>query len=596
MTLDDSLREIFKERKGGILVVDDRCDVNARHDEVYYEHISNEERIESLAYRHGFKGFSFVRDMAHSVVGSDDLRYKNCVWNPPGLILVNAEGDGPVQNILDITKSIETIRRLEQDFPDADIIQFNPTYKANVNAALDKVRSVLGSGTHATVRFDPGLHPTLMHLLCEAITGSFTGNGLSKERLSARQHDYSHKLWGEYIPYISESLRAGNGQTSLAYSYLIISDRECNQLGNFDINGRGEKVKVESAKYNLSEDDLSSCAAIFIDNAWNSLNHEGALGDGVEVLRTLRARLDEAGVRIPIIYQSGHNSDAFTDDEREVISDLGAVLATKDIFPKVCVGRAIAEKEIEVSRLVRSNSQLAKYTSEVVEFAGESLARDDLFVVCSRIQTGDTVVDEEKVSYLNALGLDSTPVTHRMYVLANFHSQLQDQLDNPLLQATSKDFIDFDDLKGGIMEAQSLEYGLRLEDFRDAYVAIVEKHREYTPSVISHNDAKWDNWFNGEVLGDFGSVQPGNEYKDIAKALLEKGDGFALAKDEEKVEQAIANYVVLRQSVDSDFVAGEYFVENVKDMLVTECLRTAHYKAEDTGLVKDMLDIVKWYI
>jgi hypothetical protein len=241
---------------------------------------------------------------------------------------------------------------------------------------------------------------------------------------------------------------------------------------------------------------------------------------------------------------------------------------------------------------------------------------DELYVICSRtVDTEDNRWVFSPMDFPEAFDTTPTYFDHQMYVLALLHTGLKDQLDNPKLQRTSKDFYSFDELVDSL--AQGNEYRFDSNICRELYDEIVEKHRAYTPRVMTHNDAKWDNWFgrhDRQVLGDFGSAEPGQEYKDVAKVMLalwlgpehtsipEKSwdkqlDNFGESETDHHIHSmyhrfqvvmtAIDNYIKIRSKLDEDFEEDAAdFRLNVYERIYTESLRTAYYKS---GVIRERM-------
>ena len=596
MSLDERLLQIREKRVGSILVVDDMCDLD--RGQVAFDHVDNEEAIERFAADElgiDTDGVTFIRDFLHNQIHDEDRTY-DCykICNPnPDVILVNSNM-GSFPSLNEILRSYSTAKKLKEDFPGSEVILYLPKFRGEVvNNALDASLNMIDSHFDLdlndinTEKVDPDQFPTLMHLLCYKITGKV--HGVRSERtLSSLQHDYKNHMWDSYLPFIDSSLNAGNTQTRMKYNFLVLSDREKVLLGDYQPS-TDHKVLVQSMDESLHPESLESCLAIFVDNAWNS-SYSGALGKGIERLRELRQELGDR--KIPIIYQSGHPLESFSEDEREELKGLGAILATKDFFPKICQGRTAAEKETKIGQIVEENTQLAKYVSQVCDFNdGDLVGENDLFVVCSKIVDEEKNNDQTKIDLFKSLDLDDSDYNHRMYVLSMLHTELKSELDNPVFKPTVKQFFSFSRLEK--------ELGEGIKPFEQVYTNITKNKEHYQKRTIAHNDAKEDNWFRGRVLGDSSNAAPGTEYKDLARALLDETNNFELAQDVDKVSGYIDNYVLLRENVDSDFAVNkDTFRKRVHEAMLTESLRLAQFRNKcwnTKGAVKGYLTVAKVY-
>jgi hypothetical protein len=597
MSLDEELLKIMEKREGSILVVDDRC--NLKFGDIALDHVDNERAIEKFAEQQlgiDCGGSTFIRDFSHNKISDDnDIYniYKNHLPDP-SVILVNANLSS-FPSLKEIITPYLTTKKLKEDFPNSEVILYLPKFNDGViNRAFDASLNLIGLNLGLDLenveieKVNQNNFPTLMHFLCYKMTGKMFGR-TSERSLSSLQHEYKNNMWDSYLPFIDQSLNAGNMQSRMDYNFLVLSDREKILLGEFS-PATAHKVLVQDLEEDLDFKCLESCSAIFIDNAWDS-KFPGALGKGIERLRKLKQELGNR--RIPIIYQSGHPLDAFSREEREELNDLGAVLATKDLFPKVCRGRDAAEKEHQVSKIAERNPSLGKYLSQVYDFnSGQVVGNDDLFIVCSKIVTENEINDLEKSDLFAKLNIEEDDYSHRMYVLSMLHTELKSELDNPVFKPTVKKFFSFSTLEK--------ELGEEVKPFERVYTNITKNKEHYQKRTIAHNDAKEDNWFQGRVLGDSSNAAPGTEYKDLARALLDESNGFELAQDVSQVTNYVDNYILLRENVDSDFVVNkEQFKKRVYETMLTESLRLAKFrnkcwKKENT--VPGYLAVAKTYL
>ena len=131
--------------------------------------------------------------------------------------------------------------------------------------------------------------------------------------------------------------------------------------------------------------------------------------------------------------------------------------------------------------------------------------------------------------------------------------------------------------------------------------------------VLTHGDAKWDNWFNASrVLGDFGSTKISTEYKDIAKSLLDSAHitehGLVIRRQDKRktetlppeivIDDYVDLYIMMRGMLDNPIQESpEQFKLNVYDAIVTESVRTIFYKQESNPLLAERLgEIAETYV
>lgn len=558
MALDDDVNELIERKKARILILDDACSYHANQGthnppKEYEEHIEAEMEC---------RDFLEKDDMVLLALENSHSEFANNRQTKANFDILLARPN-MLAGAPNFMQTFNTIAEFRAKHPKTKTYLYVPKMTGSAQAALNKVVPIFQAQGlfDESIEIDYQSYPTTWHHLLAVLTGK-----LSRQE----QHRYKNEMWeNKYLPLIDKSLRAGNSQTKADFHFLILSDKECNLLGDNEPNAH-EKVKVRKLDYQLEQEDLEKCAAIFVDNNWNK-KQQGALGKGREKLRQIRKDLDEKGTNIPIIYQSGHNLEDFTEQEKQEIESLGAVLATKDIFPKVCKGREKAEKEKEISRILQANPALSKYAAKVYDFnlAGPK----DLFVVCTKIADSK---EDTKDRY-----------EHRMQVLAQFHEIMKDQLGNEKINKPTVDYFrDFHYLKQGLKEFEIVKN----PETRTLYETIKAEHEKelQNPTTIIHNDAKWDNWF-GLTLGDFADACAGKEYRDLAKALLDKETGFENVKKPEWVENHVKQYMTARGMQD------EGFARKVKEMIFIEALRLARNKINEEDTAKGLISVAEAY-
>tara|TARA_Y100000034_G_C6907887_1_gene421899 strand:+ start:1141 stop:2913 length:1773 start_codon:yes stop_codon:yes gene_type:complete len=432
-----------------------------------------------------------------------------------------------------------------------------------------------------------GFKEAVSHL--EGMGNSKTIIDYIESKLGSIAHEIGAKKDAEFIDELSSRFLEGNLQTTINQTFLIVSDRLKNLEGKFEI------IKQDT---NLSEADLNKYAAIFVDNNFSLYEDTGRLGKGIGVLE----RLAKQKLHIPIIYQTAHLLDEFTQEEIERIESFpNTILMPKNYAPKISKSKKVAQKELIVGELAKKSPNLSKYTAQIRDVGENGFIKiKDKYITFTKAAKKNIEEDVYKLELLKELGIQNNKTNHKMYVLSLFHTDLKEEMKNEKLKLVGKDFFEFNKIRENISK-EGEDFIKRIDTLNDNYQAIVKKHREYEPKVLTHNDAKWDNWFYGHTLGDFGSVCPGREYKDIAKVLLNPEKNFRSTLNKKHVDRSIFSYLKLRKELDSEFKENpEEFRKNIYEMLVTESLRTAHYKSgtgksENTKLVDGLLKIAEKY-
>lgn len=556
------------DKRARVLIVDDECSFTLHgcsEEQIYREHITHEDISVATALNAGVH--LDIVDISHQ----EAVKIKERYFETAPEIAIVVENTGRRR----IAEEIMTLSAVQTAFPDTEIFYFSTSA---MNTVLEHILEEFSKVNPQTIDIDE--FPTGMHMLSSALTGR---KPFRKGTLSQRRHDYKNRMWrDQYVHHIGRSLRAGNSQTSMNYHFLILSNQEKFNVGDQEIAAE-EKVKVKKADYHLEADDFARCAAIFIDNEWNELIHRTALGEGIKTLRRVRKELDERGISIPIIYQSGHSADNFTESEKESIASMGAVLATKDIFPKVCAGKEAFEKEVEIRRAIKM-PELLDYISQLYEFKS-ILRKDNFFVLCSKMVDESSCEDRRKRELFAGLGIENEKYSTRMYVLSMLHESLKGDAGSTILGSSRvPDFYSFEQLEarnGGSLE------------MRETYEKAISRRGIHEKSTIIHNDAKWDNWI-GTVLSDFSDATAGSESKDIARALLDNETDFENVKNIEWVMQKAAEYARIRKAF-GDYAKDEKeLAKDVICMAFIEALRLAT-KTEDYALKNQLMEVAKTY-
>jgi hypothetical protein len=394
-----------------------------------------------------------------------------------------------------------------------------------------------------------------------------------------------------FLEDLSQKFTEGNLQSTENKTFLIITDNWENYGGKFDtVDQNADLSKIDFNKYHI----------VVVDNNDESDSNTSTLGIGVNTLERLAEEFVSKGVGIPIIYQSAHPIEDFSDSERSRVASFpNTNFIPKNYAPKISRSKKVARKEIEVGELVQNHEHLSKYTVEVEKVGKLGFikgADKNRFITFSRAVPIETDRDEYKERVMEKAGVKDSDVNHKMYVLSLFHTNLKSELDNENLKRIGKDYFEFSDIHS-IIGSAIPEVSGRLESLETTYNEVVLEQRALEPRIIAHNDAKWDNWFNGTTLGDYGSACPGREYKDVARALLNPTEEFGSTLDSVKVDAFMNDYLALRRSIDSEFNECESeFRRNLYGALVTESLRIAKYKAEnEPDLTEGLIKVAETY-
>lgn len=405
------------------------------------------------------------------------------------------------------------------------------------------------------------------------------------QQVSQIRHSIGGKRDTEFVKELSERYMDGNGQTASDKTFLIISDRLKGLSGKFDVVAQNS---------DLSAVDFKKYAAVFVDNNYSFKDGTGSyVGRGTRVLE----RLSSLGVNLPIIYQTAHMLEQFSDDDIRTLRALGNVLLMpKNRAFKICTP-AQAKKEIAVAKILSGDPMISRYCVRVfpigetgyLEHEGRAIiATDAAHDIPYKPLTGKSLT--------GMLGLRDDVYSHRLAVLAAFHSRMMPQLKNPLFADT----VDYLRPWQAIEESLSAQ-GIsrrRISQKRELYCRIKDKHDAKCPTTIVHNDPKWDNWFKDHVLGDFADCAKGSECKDIARALLDKENGFSFVCDESGVDSHVQSYRTARVRLDSQFMLPDHLELDVKELIFVESLRLARFMSRMHGkddVVDGLLHVADQY-
>jgi hypothetical protein len=228
--------------------------------------------------------------------------------------------------------------------------------------------------------------------------------------------------------------------------------------------------------------------------------------------------------------------------------------------------------------------------------------------------------DAAKNKVFNDLGIEDDVYSSRMYTLALFHTLLKERRDEEIFGDKVRDYYAFhelffmlnDSVERGCPEGQECAIA-RMAGLETVYSDLLARHKDDAHTVLAHYDAKWDNWFQteserenglpGSVLGDFGNVASGTEYRDIARALLDRDTDYRLVKGVAHLYTHVADYIALRKYFENAAgcswdVDNDRFTSSVKDHILLESVRIAGFQAKftnDRKKVNDLLDVALNY-
>ena len=399
-------------------------------------------------------------------------------------------------------------------------------------------------------------------------------------QLGQIRHSIGGKKDAAFIRELSERYMCGNKQTSADKTFLIVSSRLEGLRGKFDVvDHYADFSSINFKKY----------AAILVDNNYSFKDSdESKLGSGINVVEQLTA----LGVRLPIVYQTAHLLQDFSDEDIKRLREFdNLLLMPKNRAFKICNPNQ-AIKDLAVNEITSSDEIFYRYCVHVYSIGEKGYIEHE----------GNAIVATDAVNnvhdtklLIHSLGLDDNIYSHRLAVLAAFHSRMKSELGNPSFASTVDYLRPWNAIEKGL-EA----FGFRIEkpsETKELYSSLREKHLAESPTTIIHNDPKWDNWFKEYILGDFSDCSPGTEYKDIARALLDKETDFSLVCDNSWVDSNIETYVSARRKLDPKFKILEDFGAKVKELIFMESLRLARFEAQNNNrfIAENLLSVAKYY-
>ena len=413
--------------------------------------------------------------------------------------------------------------------------------------------------------------------------------GVLRSEAGVLQHNVGSLRDARFMDALSAQFAKGCNQTSLEKTFLCINEKLKEKKGKFE---------VISPDAQVDELDFSKYYAVFINNGWE--NQEGRLGKGITTLMNVSRALQAKKLKVPIIYQTAHPLESVSEEERARVESFpNTFLIAKNLAPKISRSRKVAVKELEASRLLAESQGLAGYVVQAVPVGKEGFVKiNDRFMTFTKAALVPEGLNELQSSIYQKAGVDHSDLTnHRMYVLANLHSHLTSSVANQSLALVGKNFREFDEILGEISKKGSRGNIESLVGLRKVYEQAVNDHTQLGVQTVIHNDAKWDNWFNDYVLGDFGSMCPGRESKDLASALIDPKDNFGKTMNEDYVDGAIKNYIALRKTINPEFNQDfNQMRREVYGMLVVESLKQAFYKVRyDSKLTEGLIAIASRY-
>jgi hypothetical protein len=383
-----------------------------------------------------------------------------------------------------------------------------------------------------------------------------------------------------FVKELSERFMESNNQMRTDKTFLIVSDRLGDLQGKFHVVGQ---------RTDFSHLDFTPYAAIVVDNNYSFKDNSSKLGSGITVLE----RLSSLDVNLPIIYQTAHSLDELTEEDIQQLRQFPNVtLFPKNLAFKICTPRQ-ARKEVTVTELLKQDRLLSTYCVHAfpITSASGQIANDYALVATEAISR-----IENPPLLTGTFNLPNNAYSHRMAVLAAFHTQMKKERDNPLFLPTVAYLRPWKIVKRRLREAGCLSFDTHIT--KQLYCALKEKHERYPSTTLIHHDPKWDNWFGGYVLGDFADCGPGREEKDIARALFDKETGFQNVRDIPWINARIEEYMRVRGILDPAFTQGMEYVTAVHELIFLESLRIAGFLAQgegDENIIRSLLSVAQHY-
>lgn len=419
----------------------------------------------------------------------------------------------------------------------------------------------------------------------ETMEGSKSVLEYLDSRMGSIRHSIGNLQNAAFREWLAKRYQDGNLQSNIQESFLVVSGRmKKESKGIFHVISPEELDSTDFTKY----------LAFFVDNEGDGSN-QARLGSGIKTLE----RISELGLDIPIFYETAHLLDNFTsDDISRVTSHKNTLMIQKNLAPKISRTKTMAERELLIGDLVGQDYNLSKYCVRQIRVGKEGYVEvKNGFLTFTKSAPKTFEKDFYRRVIFGRTGLPESDLNHKLYVLSLFHSRLKYFTFEETLAPDKKDYFDFEEIIGSLLGKET-GVETRLNPLQEHYQNIVDRHRQYKPTTVSHNDAKWDNWFHGKILGDFGSASIGREYKDLARVLIDPEEDFSFALNEENVRSAVDSYLAIRRQVDSEFRENpNEFRKNVYEMLFVESLRIASYKAQtqSANLVGGLLGVAEKY-
>jgi len=492
------------------------------------------------------------------------------------VLLLNS-GDGSLlPNPERISSVVKLAYEINQDNPNSRIAVTVNHYDAEpMKMVLDLVLPVfLGS---------EGIYDHAKGFL-ESIDVSKSVLDYLDSRMGSIRHSIGNLQNAAFREWLAKRYQDGNLQSTVQENFLIVSGRAKKESkGIFHVIPPEELDSTDFLKY----------LAVFVDNDDNDSNR-ARLGNGIRTLE----HLSQLGVEVPIFYETAHSIEDFSSEDATVVASYKALLIPKNLAPKISRTKKMAERELIIGELVKNDQDLSKYCVSQIRMGEEGyVGVRNGFLTFTLSAPKIIEKDFHKEDILKKAGLQENDLNHKLYVLSLFHSRLKHFVSEPSLASDERDYFDFYKIAKSL-QGKADGINSKLIQLRDQYHDVVNRHRQHKPTTVSHNDAKWDNWFHGKILGDFGSATIGREYKDLARVLIDPDDYFSFTFNEENVRGAIDSYLAIRRQVDPEFNEDpNEFRKNVYEMLFVESLRIASYKAQNqsASLAAGLLRVAEKY-
>ncbi len=248
----------------------------------------------------------------------------------------------------------------------------------------------------------------------------------------------------------------------------------------------------------------------------------------------------------------------------------------------------LAELEFEVGLNINKDEKLSKICARTLTREGQvkPLSFGDHYLILTedvRHKLHKRLGEENHlISILSGkIRIQNPELVHKIFVIALFHSRMKRSLSKKHLDSLvmRREFYDWKVIEDAVLSANK-GFKPLLPQIRKLYNDIRQKHEGMMPTIIAHNDPKWDNFINGFLI-DFGSVHANTPYVDLARILMTEA-----FQENFNIENYITAYLYFRLYLDDGFSLDDelrhrddnIFI-NTYERIFSESLRISMYKS-----------------